>query len=85
VGELEVAGQEVGVEVGLDDAVDAEPVRIRVVEVLADVALGVDDDGGTGRVVTDQVRGVGQAPEVVLPEEHTPSIPLGVSIDKYPP
>ena len=70
VGELEVAADEVGVEVRLDDALDDEPFRLRLLEVDVDVAPWVDDHGATGRLVADEVRGVGQAPEVVLREDH---------------
>ena len=44
IGQLQVPGQEVGVEVRLDDPLDGQPVGGGVGEVLADVALGVDDD-----------------------------------------
>ena len=57
-------------EVGLDDPLDVQAVGFGVGEVLGDVALGVDDDGSAGGGVADQVRRVGQALEVVLPEEH---------------
>ena len=78
-GQLEVAGQEVGVEVGLDHLLDPQPVGRGVGEVLGDIPLGVDDHRRTGRWVSHQVGGVGQASEVVLPEEHECHIiPLGV-------
>ena len=47
---------EVGVDVGLDDSLDRQPLRRRLLEIDADVAPGVDDNGATGCLVTDQVR-----------------------------
>ena len=58
VGELEVAGDEIGVEVSLDDALDRQLFMNRVGEVSGDVALRIDDDGATGGLVADQVRGL---------------------------
>ena len=69
-GELEVPGEEVGVEVGLDHPLDAQAVGRGVGEVLADVALRVDHDGAAGGRVADQVAVERQAGEVVLAEEH---------------
>ena len=70
-GQLEVAGQEVGVEVGLDHPLDAS---VRASSASARYSamsrLRVDDHGPPGGLVTDQVRGVGQAAEVVLGELH---------------
>ena len=54
-GDLQVAGQEVGVEVGLDDPFDLETVGLGVGQVLRHVALGVDDHGPAGGLVADQV------------------------------
>ena len=69
-GELEVAGQEVRVEVGLDDPLDAKRVLCGVDEVLLDIALRIDSHRATGGRVADQVRRVRQAPQVVLAKEH---------------
>ncbi len=65
-GELEVAGDEVGVEVGVDHPGDGQVIRGRVGEVFGDVAARVDDDCLAGRFITNQVGAVGQASEVVL-------------------
>src|SRR6185312_12491845 len=43
-GELEVAGEKVGVTMSLDDPLDSQPGRCRVDEVGRDVAAGVDHD-----------------------------------------
>lgn len=70
VGEFQVAGEEVGVEVGVDDRLDGETVFGGVGEVFGDVAARVDDDGLAGAFVGDHVRRLGEAVEVVLGEEH---------------
>mgnify|MGYP003424658538 CR=1 FL=1 len=46
------------------------PVGVRVGEVLGDVPTWVDHDRLPGLLVGDQVRGLGEAVEVVLGEEH---------------
>ena len=44
-----------------------------VLDVLLDVALRVDDRGDAGGLVGDQVRGVREAAQVVLLEDHAPA------------
>ena len=68
--QLEVTAEEVGVHVGLDDPLDRQPVGGRLLDVELDVAARVDDDGPPGRLVADEVRGLRQAGEVVLGEDH---------------
>jgi hypothetical protein len=41
-----------------------------VVEVLLDVALGIDDDGGVGGFVAEKIGGMRQTAEIVLLEDH---------------
>ena len=65
-----MAAEEVGVDVRLDHPLDRQPRLRRLLEVHADVATGIDDDRATGRLVTDEVRGVRQARQVVLSEDH---------------
>ncbi len=67
LGKLVMAGDEVGVEVGFDDVLDAEILLAGEVEVEVDVALGVDDGGDT--FAGDDVGGVGQAAEEELLNE----------------
>ena len=57
-------------EVGLDDQFDGQAELLGVGEVLAHVALRVDDDRAPGRLVTDQVRRLRQTVQVVLDELH---------------
>lgn len=69
-GELEMAGEEVGMEVSFQHVSDGEAMRLGVGEVLRNIALGVDHHGPASGGVTDEVAGVREAPEVVLAEEH---------------
>ena len=68
--QLEVARHEVGVEVRQEHVPDPAAEPVRVLEVLLDVALGVDHGRDAGGFVGDQVRGVREAAEVVLLEDH---------------
>jgi hypothetical protein len=65
-----VSGQEVGVEMGLKDTLDAEASPLRFLEIHPDVASRIDHDGPPGRLVADQIRRVRQAAEIVLSEDH---------------
>ena len=53
----------------LDDPLDREAAHRRVLEILPDVALRIDDDRAPGARVADEVRRVRQALEVVLLED----------------
>ena len=53
--QLEVTGQEVGVEVGFDDQFDRQAMLLGIGHVLGDVALRIDNDCAAGGFVTDQV------------------------------
>ena len=75
LGELEMPGEEVSVEVGLDDPLDLEPGGFGVGEITRDVPLWVDHHRPTGRLVADQVRGVRQAAEEVLVEDQLALLP----------
>ena len=63
-----MAGDEVRVHVRQQDVRDLQAVLVRELQVLIDVAPGIDDRGHTIR--PDQVRGLGEAPEVDLLEDH---------------
>ena len=70
VAEFQVAGDEVGMEMSKEYVADLKAEGCRVGQVLLNVALGIDDDrGGTG-VIAEQVGGMGQAPQVVLLQNH---------------
>ena len=70
VAQFQMAGDEVGVEVGEEDVADLEAKFLGVGQVLLDVALRIDDDGGRTGLVPEQIGGVGQAAQVVLFQNH---------------
>src|ERR1700758_2456890 len=57
-------------EVGLDDQLDGEAELLGVGEVFGHVALRVDDDRPSRRLVADEIRRVRQTVQVVLDELH---------------
>src|ERR1700761_2298686 len=65
-----MAGDEVGVQMGEKDVFDLEIIFGGEGDVLVDGGLWVDDGGGGGFFVTDEVGGVGEAAEVELLEDH---------------
>ena len=65
-----MTGNEVGVEVAEKDMADLESVFFGIIQVLLDVALGVDDDRGRTGLISEQIGGVGQAAQVVLFKNH---------------
>ncbi len=70
LGQLEVPGQEICMDVGLDDLLDGQSMVTGVGEITRDVTLRVDHNGPPGRGVTDQVAEQRQTPELVLVEIH---------------
>ena len=58
--ELTGAGEVVGVDMGLGDLSDAHAMVRSEIEVLADVAAGVDDHALAGGLATDEVAGLGK-------------------------
>jgi hypothetical protein len=71
LGQLRVARDEVGMHVGQEHQIDREALLLGLVEVLLDVAARVDDDRAPGGRISDQVRGLGQAGQVVLLDDHS--------------
>jgi hypothetical protein len=63
------------------DVANAHPEAAGVIQVLVDVALGVDDRGRPTLLVRHEVGRVGEAAEVVLLEDHVSPrrIPPGLS------
>ena len=70
IAELEVAGNEVGMKVREEDVLDFETMLSGEREVLIHVTLRVDDSGRVGLLVADQIRGVREAIQVKLLENH---------------
>src|SRR6266700_2334159 len=71
-----MAGDEVRVKVGKEDVADLEAKFLGIGQVLLDIALGVDDDGGRAGLVSEQIRSVGKAAQVVLFKNHKESLLL---------
>ena len=70
VAELDVAGDEVGVEVCQKDVLDRVSAGLGVGKVLINVTLRIDHGGRLGLVVGDHVRRMGQAGQIVLLDFH---------------
>ena len=70
VAQFQMAGDEVGVEMGEKDVADLEAEFLGVGQVLLNVALRVDDDGGRTGLVSQQIGGVGEAAQIVLFQDH---------------
>ena len=70
IAQLQVAGQEVGMEMGEEDVRDPQPVFRGEGEVTVHVALGVHDGRDSGGFIPDQVGRVREAIEVELLQDH---------------
>ncbi len=70
IAQLEMAGDEVGVKVREEDVRDPQAVLGRESEILIDVALRIDDGSRAGAGVADEVRGVRQAIQIKLLQDH---------------
>ena len=68
--EAAVAGDVVGVVVGLQDVLDADAEVAGEPQVLVDVELGVDDGGDAGVLVADEVGGAAEVVVGELAEDH---------------
>jgi hypothetical protein len=65
-----VAGQEIGVKMRQKDVGNAQPVFRGERQVAIHVALGVDDSRDARGLIANQVRGVSEAIQVELLEDH---------------
>ena len=70
IAQLQVAREEVRVEVRQKDVSYRAAGRSRVGDVLIDVALGIDHRRLPGLLIGDQIAGVREAAEVILLEDH---------------
>ena len=75
IAQLEVAGDEVGVEVGEEDVRDPQAVLGGEGEVLIDVALRVDDGRRVRLLVADEIRRVCEAIQIELLQDHRTALP----------
>jgi hypothetical protein len=66
VAQFQMAGDEVGMEVGQEDMPDLQDEFLGIRKILLDIALGVDHDAGRAGFVAQQVGSVSQAAQVVL-------------------
>ena len=70
IAQLEVPGDEVGVEVREKDVADGELVLAGVGEIAIDITLRIDDDGAASDFVADQIGRMRQATEIELLQQH---------------
>ncbi len=70
VAQLQMAGDEVGVEVGQEHMADLAAGPFGRLQIATDVALRVHHRSNSAALVRDEVRRVGEAAEIVLVEDH---------------
>jgi hypothetical protein len=70
IAQLQMAGDEVGVEMRQDHMFDAQPVLFGVRHILLDVALWIDDGGNAALLIPDDVGRVREAIQVELMKDH---------------
>ena len=71
VAEFQMAGHEIGVEVGEKYVPDLQAEGRGIGQVLLNIALRIDNDGGRAGLVSKQIRSVRQASQVILLQKHT--------------
>ncbi len=76
VAQFEMPGNEICVQMGEDDVFDREAVFPRVVDILINVTLWVDDDGGLRCLIADKIRCVRETAEIILLEKHSIKVVL---------
>ena len=86
IAQFQMARDEVGVEVSEEDVADVKAQLLAVGNVLLNVALRVDDDRRRTRLVSNQIRRVGQASQVILFQNHefSPDLPGCAGTEKLP-
>ena len=70
VAQFKMAGDEVGVKVGEEDVRDAQAVCLGIRDVLVHVPLRVDHGRRVRRFVADEIRGVREAVQIELFQDH---------------
>jgi hypothetical protein len=72
LGQFEMTGQEVCMQVSLDHPFYPEALGGCLVEVDAYVACGIDDDRPPGRLVADEIGRMRKSAQIMLAEDHRP-------------
>ena len=70
VAQFQMAGYEISMEMGEEYVSDLEAQFVCIGQVLLDIALRIDDDRRRTGLVSEQIRSVGKAAQVVLFENH---------------
>ncbi len=68
--QLEVAGHKIRVKVREEDVADLQAEFLGVRDILLDIALRVDHDRGSALFIAKQVRGMREATEIILFQDH---------------
>jgi hypothetical protein len=65
-----VAGKDIGMKRGQKDVVDMPTVRHDVVKIQRNITLRVDYDGGSRRLIGDEIGCMGEIAEIILFQQH---------------
>jgi len=65
-----VAGYKISMEMSKENVTDREPMLLGVLEVLPDITLRINDYSGLACFISDEIRGMREAPQIVLFEDH---------------
>jgi hypothetical protein len=69
IAQLEMPGDEVGVEMSKEHVPDPAAEPVGILNVFVNITLRVDHRGDATTLVSHQIRGMRQAPKVVLPQD----------------
>jgi hypothetical protein len=70
IAQLKMPGDEIGVKVGEEHVPDPTAEPVSILDVLIDITLRIDDRSDSAPLISHQIRGMREAPEVVLPKDH---------------
>ena len=68
--QLEVPGEKVSVEMGEENVADLPTVGLSLRQILVNITLRINHDGGTRRLIGDEIGGMGQTTEIILFQQH---------------
>ncbi len=80
VAQLQMSGHKVGMQVSQNHVLDLQPVLGRKLEIPFDVALRIDDGGCARFLVANKIRGMRQAIQIELLEDHACT---ALAFDRY--